>query len=55
MGRLVFVTLRQSVLGPFIVRRRTPKVEECYKSMGGASPIRMWTEKQVRVLGCPSR
>ena len=29
----------QSWLGPFIARRRAPKVRELYKAIGGGSPI----------------
>lgn len=36
----------QSFLGPFIANRRTPKVQKLYQSIGGGSPIKMWTEKQ---------
>merc|ERR1711959_546187 len=34
----------QPVLGPYIVNRRTPKIKEQYKEIGGRSPIRMWTD-----------
>ncbi|MCB9637966.1 MAG: ferrochelatase [Myxococcales bacterium] len=36
----------QSVLGPFIAKRRTPKVQKLYQTIGGGSPIKMWTQKQ---------
>ncbi|XP_065885930.1 ferrochelatase, mitochondrial-like [Dysidea avara] len=36
----------QSRLAPWIARRRTPKIQEQYKKIGGGSPIKMWTEKQ---------
>lgn len=36
----------QPVLGPYIVNRRTPKIKEQYKEIGGRSPIRMWTDEQ---------
>jgi ferrochelatase len=36
----------QSFLGPFIARRRTPKVKKLYESIGGGSPILYWTEQQ---------
>ncbi|KAJ3340566.1 ferrochelatase hem15 [Gonapodya sp. JEL0774] len=36
----------QSLLAPFIARRRAPKVAEQYAQIGGGSPIGMWTEKQ---------
>jgi len=33
-------------LGPRIAQRRTPKIQEQYKEIGGGSPIRKWTEIQ---------
>jgi protoporphyrin/coproporphyrin ferrochelatase len=36
----------QSLLGPFIARRRAPKVRKLYEAIGGGSPIRAWTEVQ---------
>lgn len=36
----------QSVLGPFIAKRRTPKVQKLYEAIGGGSPILRWTEAQ---------
>lgn len=38
----------QSWLGPFIARRRTPKVQKLYQAIGGGSPILHWTEVQGR-------
>lgn len=38
----------QSWLGPFIARRRAPKVRALYKAIGGGSPILRWTETQGR-------
>jgi len=37
--------LFQNTLGPFIAKRRTPKVAKQYEEIGG-SPIRKWTEHQ---------
>lgn len=37
----------QSVLGPFIAKRRTPKVRELYRVIGGGSPLRQWTQAQA--------
>ncbi|XP_047621546.1 ferrochelatase, mitochondrial isoform X2 [Phacochoerus africanus] len=37
----------QNKLGPFIAKRRTPKIQEQYRRIGGGSPIRMWTRKQA--------
>jgi ferrochelatase len=39
----------QSILAPWIAKRRTPKIEQQYQQIGG-SPIRMWTEKQGELL-----
>lgn len=36
----------QSRLAPWIARRRTPKIQEQYRKIGGGSPIKMWTERQ---------
>lgn len=36
----------QDTLGPFIARRRAPKVRALYSAIGGGSPIRQWTERQ---------
>lgn len=36
----------QGTLGPFIAKRRTPKVRTLYHGIGGGSPIRRWTEEQ---------
>ena len=38
----------QSWLGPFIARRRTPKVQKLYEAIGGGSPILRYTEEQGR-------
>lgn len=38
----------QSLLGPFIARRRAPKVRARYAQIGGGSPILRWTELQGR-------
>nr|XP_002128123.1 ferrochelatase, mitochondrial [Ciona intestinalis] len=36
----------RSRLAPFIAKRRTPKIEEQYKKIGGGSPITKWTNHQ---------
>uniref|UniRef100_A0A4W5LXX2 Ferrochelatase n=1 Tax=Hucho hucho TaxID=62062 RepID=A0A4W5LXX2_9TELE len=36
----------QNRLGPFIARRRTPKIQEQYSRIGGGSPIKAWTTMQ---------
>ncbi|KAG7272964.1 hypothetical protein CRUP_021469 [Coryphaenoides rupestris] len=44
----------QDKLGPFIAKRRTPKIQEQYSRIGGGSPIKHWTSMQgegmVRLL-----
>ena len=44
-GDLIPLGPLQKYLGPLIARRRTPKVEKQYQSIGG-SPIRKWSELQ---------
>ncbi|KAJ8402119.1 hypothetical protein AAFF_G00373540 [Aldrovandia affinis] len=36
----------QNKLGPFIAKRRTPKIQEQYSRIGGGSPIKKWTTMQ---------
>lgn len=36
----------QNKLGPFIAKRRTPKIQEQYRKIGGGSPIKKWTAHQ---------
>ncbi len=36
----------QKFLGPFIAKRRTPKIRKHYEEIGGGSPILHWTEEQ---------
>ncbi|KAG9354095.1 hypothetical protein JZ751_012219 [Albula glossodonta] len=49
----------QNKLGPFIAKRRTPKIQEQYSKIGGGSPIKKWTmmqgEGMVKLLDemCP--
>ena len=38
----------QRWLGPFIAKRRTPKVQKLYEDIGGGSPILDWTNIQGR-------
>lgn len=33
-------------MAPFIAKRRTPKIQDQYKAIGGGSPIKKWTDKQ---------
>lgn len=40
MGRV------QPVVGPWIAKRRTPKITEQYAAIGGGSPILKWTNVQ---------
>jgi ferrochelatase len=37
----------QGYLGPFISKRRTPKIMKQYAAIGGGSPIRKWSEYQA--------
>ena len=48
-GEIITLGRLQSTLGPFIARRRTPRIEKQYAAIGG-SPIRRWTEAQGRML-----
>ena len=36
----------QSILAPWIAKRRTPQIEKQYADIGGGSPILRWTETQ---------
>lgn len=36
----------QNIIGKFIAKRRTPKIEGYYDAIGGGSPIRRWSEFQ---------
>jgi protoporphyrin/coproporphyrin ferrochelatase len=38
----------QKFMGPFIAKRRTPKIRAHYDEIGGGSPILRWTEEQGR-------
>lgn len=40
----------QKYLGPYIAKRRTPKIQEQYKEIGGGSPIGKWTDEQGKGL-----
>lgn len=40
----------QKLLAPIIAKRRTPKIEEQYKAIGGGSPILKWTEMQGKAM-----
>lgn len=42
--------LSHSSIGPWIARRRTPKVAAKYAEIGGRSPILEWTRKQGEKL-----
>lgn len=44
LGRL------QSYLGPYIAKRRTPKIQKQYADIGGGSPIRKWSEYQCEEM-----
>ncbi|KAL2220076.1 ferrochelatase [Thermoascus aurantiacus ATCC 26904] len=45
-GDLIPLGRLQGYLGPLIARRRTPKIQEQYRAIGGGSPIRKWSEYQ---------
>ena len=45
-GEIIQLGPLQNFLGPWIAKRRTPKVRDQYAEIGGRSPIRLWTEKQ---------
>lgn len=45
-ARGVTLSLSLSKLGPFIAKRRTPKIQEQYSKIGGGSPIKHWTSMQ---------
>ncbi|CAG8974784.1 hypothetical protein HYALB_00000396 [Hymenoscyphus albidus] len=40
----------QNYLGPFIAKRRTPKIIKQYAAIGGGSPIRKWSEYQAEEM-----
>ncbi|KAF9532450.1 hypothetical protein BGW38_010520, partial [Lunasporangiospora selenospora] len=40
----------QKYAAQVIAKRRTPKIMEQYKEIGGGSPIRKWTEEQGRKM-----
>ena len=42
--------LLQPLIARFIVRRRTPKVMENYRQIGGKSPLRQLTDQQAKAL-----
>lgn len=49
-GDLIPFGIFQKPLGKLIAKRRTPKIEEHYKEIGGGSPIRKWSEYQCKKL-----
>ncbi|KAJ3173920.1 ferrochelatase hem15 [Irineochytrium annulatum] len=40
----------QSMLAPWIARRRTPQIQDQYAKIGGGSPIKHWTRRQGLLL-----
>ena len=40
----------QSILAPWIAKRRTPKIEKQYTDIGGGSPILKWTKVQGEAM-----
>ncbi|KAA0146279.1 hypothetical protein FNF29_08150 [Cafeteria roenbergensis] len=47
-GEIITLGRLQNSLGSFIARRRTPKIIEQYRQIGGKSPIGDWTRQQGR-------
>lgn len=45
-GEIITLGPLQNSLGPWIAKRRTPKIQEQYKQIGGGSPIGKWTAIQ---------
>ncbi|CAN8102839.1 unnamed protein product [Discula destructiva] len=45
-GDLIPLGRFQNYLGPYISKRRTPKIQKQYAAIGGGSPIRKWSEYQ---------
>ncbi|KAF2676664.1 ferrochelatase mitochondrial precursor [Lentithecium fluviatile CBS 122367] len=46
-GDLIPLGRLQNYIGPYIARRRTPKIIKQYAEIGGGSPIRKWSEYQA--------
>ena len=49
-GEIITLGRFQNTLGPFIARRRTPRIQQQYAEIGGGSPIRRWTDAQGRMM-----
>ena len=49
-GEIITLGRFQNTLGPFIARRRTPRIQKQYAEIGGGSPIRRWTDVQGRMM-----
>ena len=45
-GQYYSILFDCSRLGPVIAKRRSPKIEEQYREIGGGSPIKKWTTVQ---------
>jgi len=45
-GEIIQLGPLQNTLGPWIAKRRTPKIQDQYAQIGGGSPIKKWTELQ---------
>lgn len=43
---IIYIIFSYSQLAPWIAKRRTPRIQNQYKKIGGGSPIRMWTDRQ---------
>ncbi|KAH7349331.1 ferrochelatase [Plectosphaerella cucumerina] len=49
-GDLIPLGRLQNYLGPYIAKRRTPKIQKQYAEIGGGSPIRKWSEYQCEEM-----
>lgn len=49
-GDLIPLGRLQNYLGPYIAKRRTPKIQKQYADIGGGSPIRKWSEYQCEEM-----
>lgn len=50
LDRDIMTLPMQDKLGPWIAKRRAPKVAEKYNQIGGGSPIKDWTDKQGSLM-----
>lgn len=50
LDRDIMTLPMQDKLGPWIAKRRAPKVAEKYREIGGGSPIKEWSDKQGKMM-----